>query len=242
MLTSHPSRRNSANFRARNGFTIIEMLAVLTIVGILSSLLLPALAQVKRRGEATVCISNLRQIAYGFRIFAHENSANYPWRVPTSEGGSKGLPEAWQHYSKIQDEIVTPKVFRCPSDKERKMKTATSWDNRPLGFQRLKNNALSYFAGTDADENYGLSLLAGDRNVIGTRESDQCLYSGNIVATSLDASRPLSTIRWEKKLHMNFGNVACGDGSVLKLSTKGLQTVVSLSKEPNLNNHVLKPE
>jgi len=225
-----------------SGFTIIELLLVIVIVAILSSLLVPALGQVRRRGEATVCINNLKQIGYAFRIFAHENNANYPWRVPTSEGGSKGLQSAWQHYSKISDEIVTPKVFRCPSDKERKMKTATSWENRPGGFQRLKNSSLSYFAGTDADETLSLSLLAGDRNVIGTRESDPCAYGGNIVATSLDANKPLSSIGWEKSLHVKYGNVAGGDGSVLRLSRKGLQSVVGVSKEPNLNNHILKPE
>lgn len=58
--------------RGRRAFTIIEMLVVLGIVGILASLLLPALISARSQGRRTQCVSNLKQI--GAALVIYENS------------------------------------------------------------------------------------------------------------------------------------------------------------------------
>jgi prepilin-type N-terminal cleavage/methylation domain-containing protein/prepilin-type processing-associated H-X9-DG protein len=69
-------------------FTLIELLVVVSIVGILASLLLPALARTKAAADTTSCRNNERQIGIGLRLFVDDNGF-YPihgsWALDPSE-------------------------------------------------------------------------------------------------------------------------------------------------------------
>ncbi len=59
-------------------FTIIELLTVLSIIALLISLLLPALAKARQSAEAVVCESNIRQLLTGLREYVQTNKGFFP--------------------------------------------------------------------------------------------------------------------------------------------------------------------
>ena len=58
----------------RRRFTLIELLTVITVISILMSLLLPALAQAKEKVRAISCLGNFRQM--GLAVLAYPDDYN----------------------------------------------------------------------------------------------------------------------------------------------------------------------
>ena len=67
----------------RAGFTLVELLVVVSIVGILASLLLPAINQARAAARGAVCRNNLRQFGIGLDAISNGDKLTtgaFDWR------------------------------------------------------------------------------------------------------------------------------------------------------------------
>jgi len=57
---------------------VIELLAVIAIIAILTSMLMPALNQAKQQAYKVKCLSNLHQIGIGMKSYLDDNRETFP--------------------------------------------------------------------------------------------------------------------------------------------------------------------
>lgn len=72
-----PVHARGAALSGRAGFSLVELLVVIAVVGVLVSILMPALAAAKKAGRAAVCSSNVRQLALANAEYANDYAECY---------------------------------------------------------------------------------------------------------------------------------------------------------------------
>lgn len=82
MTVLRASRTSSP--KSGRAFTLVELLVVISIIAILASLILPALARAKSRAQGTFCINNTRQLTVAWIIYADEHNGRLAYNLVQS--------------------------------------------------------------------------------------------------------------------------------------------------------------
>ncbi len=102
------------------GFTLIELLVVVAIIAVLIALLLPALNSARALGRSALCQSQMRQLAYGTRLYADQNQDSFPtfymnppsytfwdWKVSIAKAMGMDLPDNYKEYFHCPEADIT---------------------------------------------------------------------------------------------------------------------------------------
>lgn len=115
----------------RRGFSLIELLVVIGIIGVLLGLLLPALERGREQAMVLKCALNLRQIGQAITIYTNENHGDYPRTIyvpgdPPTAGTNPTAPNPFDDtgpqpndvtaalFLLIRTQHVPPDIFTCP--------------------------------------------------------------------------------------------------------------------------------
>jgi len=134
------------------GFTLVELLVVISVIALLMGILMPALGKVRNVAKRTVCQSNLRQIGVAFRAYLDDNSDVMPpaCEYPTLISDPNDLGYRPPITKFLLPLLKEKQVFKCPADVKDYYKNwglsyeyyARMFSGRPLSTTRFAQDGI----------------------------------------------------------------------------------------------------
>ena len=187
-------RRKSGALKKIKAFTLVELLVVISIIGLLAGLSVPAISAARASAQTAASTSNLKQIYTMLQTYLAENNNNYPasvtnqisWRrlIWESANGPLSPGGDWSTLTNNLSKGPYAKVMWCPL-----MTSKYGMDSyHPIGrgsysinqYFNQSRNSLSLGQSSDlAGKNEPFIVAGGAERLIGTSEEFVSIASPN---------------------------------------------------------------
>lgn len=91
MIAALANTNSRKSFQPR-GFSLLELLTVVSTIAVLAALLFPILSKAKTKAQRTTCLSNLRQLGFAWALYRDDNSDYIAESYPGETGDN---PDVW---------------------------------------------------------------------------------------------------------------------------------------------------
>ena len=228
-----PSRMKS------KGFTLVELLVTISIIGLLAGLSIPAIKTARETAEVGGCMSNIRQLTTAMlaaagdndgRVFAGDGN-NSGWATLVGGGTTVTNGFLWSN-----NYVKDPKVFLCPHGR----KTSPPWYGSPACHYSLNvtlqtNNAVSKdeFLLTRI-QNPSKVIMLFEEAVVTQAQSTDCRALLDAILPADQGDARLFTQQSGMVNHRKKGCVSFYDGSALSLTATEWQAMLNTQNKRKL--------
>ena len=108
-------------FTKSPAFTLVELLTVVTIVAVLTSLGLAATRGVTEKTRTTRCLNDLRQVGTAIQLYVGENSGRFP------DTSHQGTEQSWRNT--LAPFLKTNFLGRCPACPRHPSRITYAWND-----------------------------------------------------------------------------------------------------------------
>ena len=162
----------------RRGFTLVELLVVISIITLLVAILFPVITRAHEEGRRVQCMSNMHQIMRAIHFYGADNRQYFPGSAVAAGLNSRApFASDWIHWEPTRNlndsstaqylsRPVNPAIYRCPSDDTGAHALAPTWGPNtfqprlvyPYSYCMLRNfgsaEAIVYKAQTGRDSDF----------------------------------------------------------------------------------------